>query len=480
MARHRKPSTIKKNVQRTATVATGGVAVLALGATNNPAIAAPDTAWDALAQCESGGNWAINTGNGYYGGVQFSPTTWDAFGGEEFADNAHQATREQQIVIAERTLQGQGWNAWPSCSVQAGVRGHGVDLRTAPVAVPAPAPAPVVTAPVVIPGGERVVAKAREYFGAQYVWGGESYAEGGFDCSGLVWRVFQDLGVDLGVRTSAGMANVGTAVGSLSEAQPGDLLVYPGHVAIYVSPGRMIDSANVGEVVQERNIWGSPSVRRVAVDGIEAPAPAPVVEESTSSQVPATETYTVKEGDWLSKVFGAEWQEVYEDNVSVIGPNPNLIYPGQVFFVGGLPLAQPPVTVDETSTAPVTNGYASPCPEGTLSQDYNIAHGGIDIKAPIGTPIYSVTAGTVTVAGPRDPGGFGQAVYITGDDGYDYWYGHIDSWQVNAGDRVEAEQQIATVGDRGNSTGPHLHFEVRVGPGDINARTWLADHGIQV
>ncbi len=78
--------------------------------------------WDALAQCESSGDWSINTGNGYYGGLQFHPQTWAAHGGHEYAPNAHQATRAQQIAIAERVLASQGWGAWPSCSAQLGLR----------------------------------------------------------------------------------------------------------------------------------------------------------------------------------------------------------------------------------------------------------------------------------------------------------------------------------------------------------------------
>lgn len=85
------------------------------------ASAAPDSDWDRLAQCESGGNWAINTGNGYHGGLQFSASTWAAYGGQEFATYAYQATREQQIAVAERTLAGQGWGAWPACSASLGL-----------------------------------------------------------------------------------------------------------------------------------------------------------------------------------------------------------------------------------------------------------------------------------------------------------------------------------------------------------------------
>ena len=78
--------------------------------------------WDGVAQCESGGNWNTNTGNGYYGGLQFSPRTWQSYGGGAYADTADHATRSQQIAIAEKVLQAQGWNAWPTCSKKAGLR----------------------------------------------------------------------------------------------------------------------------------------------------------------------------------------------------------------------------------------------------------------------------------------------------------------------------------------------------------------------
>jgi LysM repeat protein len=75
--------------------------------------------WDRLAQCESSGNWSINSGNGYYGGLQFSPVTWRAFGGKGMPQNA---TRAEQIAVAERVLAKQGWGAWPACSKKLGLR----------------------------------------------------------------------------------------------------------------------------------------------------------------------------------------------------------------------------------------------------------------------------------------------------------------------------------------------------------------------
>ena len=77
--------------------------------------------WDAIAQCESGGNWAINTGNGYYGGLQFNASTWAAYGGTAYAATANLATREQQIAIAEKVQAAQGWGAWPACTAKLGL-----------------------------------------------------------------------------------------------------------------------------------------------------------------------------------------------------------------------------------------------------------------------------------------------------------------------------------------------------------------------
>ncbi|SDE76848.1 transglycosylase family protein [Pseudonocardia oroxyli] len=137
--RHRRPSTAGRTIARTAVA--GAVAGIPLVAVAPAANAAPDSAWDRLAQCESSGNWAINTGNGFSGGLQFTPSTWRAFGGAAFAPVAHQATREEQIVVAEKVLAGQGWGAWPSCSKKMGLTGQPVTLRDAPA--PAPAAEPV-------------------------------------------------------------------------------------------------------------------------------------------------------------------------------------------------------------------------------------------------------------------------------------------------------------------------------------------------
>ncbi|WP_406814206.1 transglycosylase family protein [Mycobacterium sp. M23085] len=150
--RHRKPSSSNISVAKiavTGAVLGGGSIALA-----GQAAAATDGEWDQVAHCESGGNWAINTGNGYHGGVQFSASTWASHGGGQYAPSAELATREQQIAVAERVLATQGRGAWPVCGgplsgptqrdvpAPAALDGPGVNGAPAPLAPPADAPPP--------------------------------------------------------------------------------------------------------------------------------------------------------------------------------------------------------------------------------------------------------------------------------------------------------------------------------------------------
>jgi pyruvate/2-oxoglutarate dehydrogenase complex dihydrolipoamide acyltransferase (E2) component len=118
-----------------------GAAAIGIGMVAVPASAAEHN-WDGVAQCESGGNWSINTGNGYYGGLQFSQSTWEAYGGLEFAPRADLATKEEQIIVAERTLDGQGVGAWPTCGKYLTEATPAAEPAPAPEPAPEPAPAP--------------------------------------------------------------------------------------------------------------------------------------------------------------------------------------------------------------------------------------------------------------------------------------------------------------------------------------------------
>jgi hypothetical protein len=120
MTRSRDKSRAFLSARNVARVVVAGLIVagtpLVLAGTAN---AGSDSVWDQLAQCESGGKWSTNTGNGFQGGLQFTRSTWRAYGGTGSPANA---TREQQIAVAKRVVAGQGWGAWPACSQKIGAR----------------------------------------------------------------------------------------------------------------------------------------------------------------------------------------------------------------------------------------------------------------------------------------------------------------------------------------------------------------------
>ena len=152
----------------------GGTVVLGAAAIGVGLLAGPASAehydWSGVAQCESSGNWSINTGNGYYGGLQFSSPTWLGHGGGEFAPRADLASPAQQIAVAERVLLTQGAGAWPTC---------GKLLRpgtTAAAAAPAPAPAPAPAAPAA-PAAEAAPAAPAGTGGSYIVRRGDTLAK---------------------------------------------------------------------------------------------------------------------------------------------------------------------------------------------------------------------------------------------------------------------------------------------------------------
>jgi hypothetical protein len=150
MGRHRKPSSSSISVAKIAVtgavIGTGGLGMA------GAAHAASDSEWDTVARCESSGNWAINTGNGYHGGLQFAPSTWLGYGGGQFASAAHLATKDQQIAIAEKVLAGQGKGAWPVCGRGlSGPTPRTLSSQTAPKPADTPQPVAALTEKEVAP-----------------------------------------------------------------------------------------------------------------------------------------------------------------------------------------------------------------------------------------------------------------------------------------------------------------------------------------
>ncbi|MGQ4599185.1 transglycosylase family protein [Nocardia sp. R6R-6] len=127
---------------------TGAIVAVPFAFSTATATAAPTHDWDGVAQCESGGNWGINTGNGYYGGLQFSQSTWAANGGR---GSAHNASKEEQIRVAENVLATQGAGAWPTCGkyLRAGTSEPEPAVQPEPIPAAPAAPAPSETKTVV-------------------------------------------------------------------------------------------------------------------------------------------------------------------------------------------------------------------------------------------------------------------------------------------------------------------------------------------
>jgi hypothetical protein len=113
--RHRAPTTTQRVARGTALTVGAAAVAGVLGSTQAANAAPAGHDWSGVARCESSGNWHINTGNGFYGGLQFTQSTWDAYGGQQFASRADLASQSAQITVAEKVLAGQGVGAWPVC-----------------------------------------------------------------------------------------------------------------------------------------------------------------------------------------------------------------------------------------------------------------------------------------------------------------------------------------------------------------------------
>ncbi|HSH17883.1 MAG TPA: peptidoglycan DD-metalloendopeptidase family protein [Candidatus Saccharimonadales bacterium] len=229
--------------------------------------------------------------------------------------------------------------------------------------------------------------------------------------------------------------------------------------------------------------------------------PVDEVANSTPAQEqaqPTNSTYTVKSGDTLNKIARAQrvdggWRKLWEDNKHNV-PNPHRIYVGQVLNLPGNTRQIPTNTVVQNMSVqqPVQQAAEAPRPrvvspiKASTTSCYGnrggTFHHGIDFGAPMRTPQYAAMDGVVKRAGTAT--GFGLAVYIEHEGGIVTVYGHMEKILVSNGQPVKAGDTIALTGNRGQSTGPHLHFEVHKGGNlygnSINPAKWLRDNGVAV
>ncbi|MGW6548244.1 transglycosylase family protein [Streptomyces massasporeus] len=399
-------------INRASLTVTAGGAGMALPFMGTGAAQAADLdTWNKVAACESTNNWSINSGNGFYGGLQFTQSTWEAYGGRAYAARADLASKDQQIAVAEKVLDGQGPGAWPVCSVRAGLtRGGGEpDIR---------------------PATERTKQKD----------------------------------------------------------------------------------------AKRKDATRKDPRKKTSIEDVRP-------QSTPQSRAGNAEMYTVVHGDTLSGIADDQdvrggWRGLYAANRSAIGSDPDLIVPGQRLALRGegatktrpahrpAPSAKPATkkpaqdrakerpkerSKDESreradrSTA-TRQGLVAPV-GASLGTPYRKAgsswskgyHTGIDFPVPTGTSVKSVAAGSVVSAGWG--GSFGYQVVVRHADGRYSQYAHLSAISVRDGQSVSAGQRIGRSGSTGNSSGPHLHFEVRTGPGfgsDVDPVAYLRAGGVRI
>ncbi|MGW2640724.1 M23 family metallopeptidase [Streptomyces sp. NPDC001348] len=240
----------------------------------------------------------------------------------------------------------------------------------------------------------------------------------------------------------------------------------------------------------------------------------PVARQENSAPRSGVHTYTVRAGDYLSKIADEQnvsggWHRLYADNREAVGSDPSLIHPGLKLSIGER--AARTGTESATSTRPsasqstprsatrsktpspaastASTGFTLPVVGATMGTGYHVPggmwssgyHTGVDFVVPTGTPVKAVGAGTVVSAGWG--GAYGNQVVIRLADGHYAQYGHLSSLSVSAGQTVTVGQQLGLSGATGNVTGPHLHFEIRTTPNygsDVDPVGYLRSHGVAV
>ncbi|WP_424210881.1 transglycosylase family protein [Streptomyces sp. BI20] len=458
--RHRRPQTGATNRAALAVTASGAGLALPFVAAGSAGAATIDT-WDAVASCESDNNWQINSGNGFYGGLQFTQSTWREYGGTVYAARADLATKSQQVAVAEKVLKGQGPGAWPICSKKAGLARGGpapdlegrtqvgagtpkatpsakpsasasprasatptpkpkVTLREEPAprktATPTPTDTTVLPNPYVVAPGDSLSAIAVD----QRVEGG--------------WQALYETN-----RSTVG-------------ADPN--LIFPGQrLTLRVTIGGNVKDG--GASPGKGGTGAKPGTGTGTGSGAK-PTPSATPSPSSTPSPSASATPKAKPSPTATKSATPRATPTKE----------------QVKPQGG-------------SSA----GWVSPVADESIGTGYKVSgshwssgyHTGVDFPVPTGTTVRAVGPGTVVTAGWSDA--YGYQVVIRHADGRYSQYAHLSALSIGSGQSVSAGQRLGRSGATGNVTGPHLHFEIRTGPGygsDVNPLSYLRGHGVGI
>jgi hypothetical protein len=280
-SRHRKPN----NTVRNFGLATAPL-FAAIPMANTPSASAATSAWDKLASCESGNNWSINTGNGYYGGLQFADGTWDGNGGEKFASRADLASRTEQIIIAARVLDNSGWGPWPACSSKMGL---GAEER------------------------REALATAEEYRQAKN-GGGATDAQPASDKSA----------------DDKAAADKKAADKKAAEEQA-------------AAEKKKADDERAADQKKQNKADADADADKAKADGQRTEASRVSTDRASRGKhrktASSADLYVVRRGDTLAAIARAKdvpggWQNLYKINRDTVGGNPGLIFPGQRLSLG--------------------------------------------------------------------------------------------------------------------------------------------------
>ncbi|MFF4077845.1 peptidoglycan DD-metalloendopeptidase family protein [Streptomyces sp. NPDC001777] len=479
--RHRKyqPSRINR-ASLTVTAGGAGLALPLLAAT--PAGATSPDVWEKVAACESTGNWHINSGNGYFGGLQFTRSTWAAYGGTLYAPRADLATKDQQMAIAEKVLEGQGPGAWPGCSTKAGLTRSGDTADIAPQSQRT----------------DHVRASEKKQQQKKQAADRKARAE-------RAAAAASPTNVP-GKRESYTVARGDSlsAIAASEHVRGGWQRLYEANREIVgddpdlIFPGQRL---NVDPAARSRSTARTPEAKP------KARPPAPTKPPKAGAAEPehraaAPERQAAKSHDRTTGT-GTGTRPVASQQHQEAKPKTRPAAPRQHQEAKPKPhrstkpkpqqSAKPKPHPKKTEShrpeerpekhtglvAPVSAGIGTPYHQaGSWSSGY---HTGVDFPVPTGTSVKAVASGTVVSAGWG--GAYGYQVVIRHSDGKYSQYAHLSALHVREGRHVTAGQRIARSGSTGNSTGPHLHFEIRTGPGygsDIDPLAYLRAGGARV
>lgn len=456
--RHAKPAQSTTTTTRIATGATvllgGSLVPMTLAGS---ASAATASEWDAAANCESTNNWSINSGNGFYGGLQFTVSTWNEYGGQEFADRADHATKEQQITVAERVLwkgyngnSPQGKGAWPVCGVGLSNTPYAATSTPPPVTPPATDPTPPPpSAPADPPDAEDGVytVKQGDYLAkiatALKVDGG--------------WQKLYEINKEV----------IGPNPNLIS---PGMKLHLPGHEAPAVDPYK----DGLPQVNSK-----TPSAKALQTE-LKRVGYIDVAFDLNDNYGSVTQG-----GVAIFHEVHGEFRSVWDQSDVQIGPKGWAHLRGEATGSFSFPASDTGGDTGGGGTPPPSSsGWVKPV-NGSITQAFHNPdgryglgyHTGVDLGAANGSPVGSVTAGVVVDIDGAGPA-YTHSVSVQHPDGVYTLYAHMSSVSVSVGQSVSAGTQLGTVGAN------HLHLEKRNDPTAYaegvfsDPVAWLAGHGV--